>query len=106
MKYDRTCSARYMFVSNNVMSFNDIWRKRLYNFKQRVTKVTILLLSTYTNLPVTSTFWKNFVHVLSRPKCFIQIGVLVILKLRDCFRLSKYIIKMLGDHQYFYFKPL
>ena len=26
-----------MFVSNHVMSFNEIWRKRLYNFK-RVTK--------------------------------------------------------------------
>ena len=36
--YDITCSASGMFVANNVMSFNEIWRKRLYNFKQRVTK--------------------------------------------------------------------
>ena len=35
---DRTCSASGMFVANNVMSFNEIWRKSLYNFKQRVTK--------------------------------------------------------------------
>ena len=38
MKYDRTCSASGMFVANNVMSFNAIWQKSLYNFKQRVTK--------------------------------------------------------------------
>ena len=50
MKYDRTCSASGMFVANNVMSFNEIWRKSLYNFK-RVTKVTVLLLTTYTILP-------------------------------------------------------
>ena len=35
MKYDITCSASGMFVVNNVMSFNEIWRKSLYNFKQR-----------------------------------------------------------------------
>ncbi len=38
-------------------------------------------------------------------KCIISIIVnviRVILKLRDCFRLSKYTIKMFGDHQYFY----
>ena len=27
-----------MFVANNVMSFNEIWRKSVYNCKQRVTK--------------------------------------------------------------------
>ena len=37
MKYDRTFSASGMFVSNNVISFNEIWRKSVYNFK-RVTK--------------------------------------------------------------------
>ncbi len=30
----------------------------------------------------------------------------VTLKLRDCIRLSKYKIKMFGDHQYFYFTLL
>ena len=29
------------------MSFNEIWRKTLYNFKQGVTKVALLLLTTY-----------------------------------------------------------
>ena len=38
MKYDRTCSSSGMFVANGVMSFNELWRKSLYNFKQRVTK--------------------------------------------------------------------
>ena len=38
MKYDRTCSVSGMFVSNNVMSLNAIWRKSMYNVKQRVTK--------------------------------------------------------------------
>ena len=40
-----------MFVANNVMSFNEIWQKSLYNFKQLVKKVTILLLTMYTILP-------------------------------------------------------
>ena len=38
MKYDRTCSASGMFVANDVMSFYEIWRKSLYNFRQRVTQ--------------------------------------------------------------------
>ena len=38
LKYDRTCSASGMFVANDVMSFNEIWRKSLYNFRQRVTQ--------------------------------------------------------------------
>ena len=38
MRYDRTCSASGIFVSNNVMSFNEIWRENMYNFKERVTK--------------------------------------------------------------------
>ena len=32
MKYDRTCSASGMFVANNVMSFNEIWRKKFVQF--------------------------------------------------------------------------
>ena len=35
MKYDnRTCGACGMFVSNNVMSSNEIWQKSMYNFKR------------------------------------------------------------------------
>ena len=38
MKYDRTFSASGMFVANDVMSFNEIWRESLYNCRQRVTQ--------------------------------------------------------------------
>ena len=68
MTYDRTCSASDMFVSSNVMSFNEIWRKSMYNFK-RVTKSNKMLLllkklTMYTILPVTKKIWKNFDRVL------------------------------------------
>ena len=38
MKYGRTCIASCMFVGYDAMSFNEILRNSLYNFKQRVTK--------------------------------------------------------------------
>ena len=66
MKYSRTCGASGMFASNNVMSFNEIWRKRLYNVKQRVTKVTILLLRTDTILPGKGKFIPRQ-YVLGKP---------------------------------------
>ena len=50
MKYDRTCSASGMFVANNVMSFNEIWRKSLYNFKQRVTKSNNIIVNHISDL--------------------------------------------------------
>ena len=37
MKYDKVCSASDR-VSNNVTSFNGIWRENMYNCKQHVTK--------------------------------------------------------------------
>ena len=65
MKYVKTCSASGMFVSNNVMSFNEIWRKSLYNFKQRVTKSNnIVVKPVYNFTRVTSKIWKNFDRVL------------------------------------------
>ena len=51
MKYDRTCSASGMFVANNVMSFNEIWRKVCTTLNNVLQKVTIWLLTTYTILP-------------------------------------------------------
>ena len=61
MKYDRTCSASGMFVANNVMSFNEILRKSLYNFKQRVTKSNNIIVNhVYNFTRATSTIWKNF----------------------------------------------
>ena len=37
--------ASGMFVANNVMSFNEIWLKSLYNFKQRVTKTNNIIVN-------------------------------------------------------------
>ena len=49
MKYDRTCSANGMFVTNDVMSFNEIWRKSLYNFRQRVTQSNNIIVNHVSN---------------------------------------------------------
>ena len=61
MKYDRACSASGMFVVNNVMSFNDIWRKSCTILNNVLQKVTKLLLNTYTILPEPpKKIWNNF----------------------------------------------
>ena len=76
-KYDRTCSANGMFVANGVMSFNELWRKSLYNFKQRVTKSNNFIVNhVYNFTRATSTIWKNSDVIVicrsytSRPTCF------------------------------------
>ena len=77
MKYDRTCSASGMFVANNVMSLNEIWRKTLYNFKQRVTKSNNIIVNHVYNFTratsSSSTIWKNFDRILCR--CVIVVWV-------------------------------
>ena len=65
MKYDRICSASGMFVANNVTSFNEIWWKSLYNFKQRVTKSNNIIVNhVYHFTRATSKIWKNFDRIL------------------------------------------
>ena len=64
MKYDRTCSASGMFVVNNVMSFNEIWRKSLYNFKRVTKSNNIIVNHVYNFTRATSTIWKNFDRIL------------------------------------------
>ena len=72
MKYDITCSPSGMFVANNVMSFIEIWRKSLYNFKQRVTKSNNMIVNhVYNFTRATSTIWKNFDRILC--KCVIAV---------------------------------
>ena len=67
MKYDRTCSASGMFVAKNVMSFNEIWRKSLYNFKQCATKSkNIIVNHVYHFTRATSKIWKNFDRILCK----------------------------------------
>ena len=61
--------VRVVFVASNVMSFNKIWRKSLYNFKQRVSDgVTksnnIIVNHVYNFTRATSTIWKNFDRIL------------------------------------------
>ena len=65
MKYDRICSASGMFVANNVMSFNEIWRKSLHNFKQSVTKSNNIIVNhVYHFTRANSKIWKNFHRIL------------------------------------------
>ena len=65
MKYDRTCSASGMFVANDVMSFYEIWRKSLYNFRQRVTQSNnIIVKHVFHFTRATSKIWKNCDRIL------------------------------------------
>ena len=60
VKYDRTCSASCMFVANDVMSSNEIWRKSVYNFRQRVTQsYNIIVKHVFHFTRATSKIWKN-----------------------------------------------
>ena len=36
MNYPRHCSGSGMFVVNDVLSFNELWRKSIYSFRQPV----------------------------------------------------------------------
>ena len=48
-----------------VMSFNELWRKSLYNFKQRVTKSNNFIVNhVYNFTRATSKIWKNSDHIL------------------------------------------
>ena len=56
---------RGMFVANGVMSFNELWRKSLYNFKQRVTKSNNFIVNhVYNFTRATSKIWKNSDNIL------------------------------------------
>ena len=44
MKYPRHCSASGMFVFNDVPSFNKLWLKSIYGFKQRVDNSLIIII--------------------------------------------------------------
>ena len=65
MKYDRTCSASGMLVANDVMSFYEIWRKSLYNFRQRVTQSNnIIVKHVFHFTRASSKIWKNCDRIL------------------------------------------
>ena len=83
MKYDSSASG--MFVANGVMSFNEIWRKSLYNFRQRVTKSNNIIVNHVFHFTrATSTIWKNCDRILCKYvivmcTCIGQIHLLAIL---------------------------
>ena len=62
MKYDLVASASGKFVANDVMSFNEIWRKSLYNFRQSVTQSNNIFHFTR----ATSKIWKNCDRILCK----------------------------------------
>ena len=64
MKYDRTCSASGMFVSNNVITFNEIWQENVYNFKRVKKSKNIVVNHVHYFTRVTSKIRKNFDRVL------------------------------------------
>ena len=56
-----------MFVANDVMSFKEIWRKSLYNFRQRVTQsnnIRPIVKHVFHFTRATSKIWKNCDRIL------------------------------------------
>ena len=49
-----------VFVANNVMSFNEIWRKGLYNLKRVIKSNNIIVNHVYHFTRATTKIWKNF----------------------------------------------
>ena len=65
MKYDRICSASGMCVADGARSFNETWPKRLYTFRQRVTKSNNIIVNHVFHFTrATSTIWKNCDRIL------------------------------------------
>ena len=69
MKYPRHCSASGMFVFNNgVPSFNELWRKRIYGFKQRVDNSLSRVVNTVANTSLLSSklrkHWRTVLYIL------------------------------------------
>ena len=46
MNYLQHCSASGMFIYNDVLSFNELWRKSIYGLRQRIDKVVITIANT------------------------------------------------------------
>ena len=60
MKYPRHCSASGMFVFNDVPSFNELWRKSIYGFRQRVDKSLNNVVNTVANTSLLSSHFFFF----------------------------------------------
>ena len=68
MNYPRHCSASGMFVSDGIPSFNELWRKSIYGFRQRVDNSLNKVVNTVSNSTFLSsqlrTHWRSVLYVL------------------------------------------
>ena len=68
MNYPRHCSASGMFVSNGIPSFNELWRKSIYGFSQRVDNSLNKVVNTVSNSTFLSSqlrkHWRSVLYVL------------------------------------------
>ena len=68
MNYPRHCSARGMFASNGIPSFNELWRKSIYCFRQRVDNSLNKVVNTVSNSTFLSSqlrkHWRSVLYVL------------------------------------------
>ena len=67
MNYPRHCSASGMFVSNGILSFNELWRKSSYGFRQRVDNSLNKVVNTVSNSTLLSSqlrkHWRSVLYV-------------------------------------------
>ena len=68
MKYPRHCSASGMFDFNGVPSFNELWRKSIYGFKQLVDNSLNEVVNTLANTSLLSSklrkHWRTVLYIL------------------------------------------
>ena len=68
MNYPRHCSASGLFVSNGIPSFNELWRKSIYGFRQRVDNSLNKVVNTVSNSTFLSSqlrkHWRSVLYVL------------------------------------------
>ena len=64
MKYPRHCSASGMSVFNDVPSFNELWRKSIYGFKQRVDNSLNRVVNSVANTSQLRKHWRTVLYIL------------------------------------------
>jgi len=66
MNYPRYCSASYMFVMNNIPSFNELQRKLIVNFINRLQerKNTLIRFAIRSSVPLCSPMWSYWFSIL------------------------------------------
>ena len=64
MSYPRFCSASSMYVFNHVCSFNEILRKSIYSFRERILNSQNSIICTLARFTLHSPLWKLWHHHL------------------------------------------